>query len=82
MKNAKVLLLTKCSYLLIQMKIGDIVLIPSAGGDQLAIGVIKSDVYIYDNKSSEDIDDILDDEERGYKSCPYLKRRNIQWIKQ
>lgn len=63
------------------MKIGDIVLIPSAGGDQLAIGVIKSDVYIYDNKSSEDIDDILDDEERGYKSCPYLKRRNIQWIK-
>lgn len=62
------------------MEIGDIVLIPSAGGDQLAIGIIDSNAYIY-NSICTDPEDDLDDEERGYKTCPYLKRRNIKWIK-
>lgn len=62
------------------MSIGDIVLIPSAGGEQLAIGVIKSDAYIYKSPCAN-IDEDFDDEERGYKTCPYLKRRNIKWIK-
>lgn len=62
------------------MKIGDIVLIPSAAGEQLAVGVIESDAYIYDTNSLS-VDDELDDDERGFKICPYLKRRNIKWLK-
>lgn len=62
------------------MKEGDIVLIPSASGTNLAIGRITSKAYIAPQIDNEEDDDFLDDDERGYKLCPYLKRRNIEWI--
>ena len=61
------------------MKIGDAVLIPSAGGENLSIGIIESDPYI---KEIEDpnSDDFLDDRDRGYSTCSYLKRRKVKWV--
>ncbi len=61
------------------MNIGDIILIPSAFGDSLSIGVIESNAYIYTPKEESE-DDILDDDDIGYKQCPYVKRRNVKWL--
>ncbi|MDY5254015.1 hypothetical protein [Veillonella caviae] len=65
------------------MQIGDIVLIPSKNGRDIAIGEIASDAYIYmDSSTSFEFDeDIILDEDQGYTSCTYKKRRDIKWLK-
>ena len=56
-----------------EMKIGDIVVIPSSASNHLAFGVINSDSFWYDEPISDD------EIEEGV--CPYRKRRNVSWFK-
>lgn len=53
------------------MKIGDIVMIPSENSKHIAFGEIISDVYI-SKKTQTEIDE---------GDCPYEKRRNVKWLK-
>lgn len=55
----------------VQMKIGDIVMIPSSSSNIISFGEIVSDLYLYE-LTEEDID-----EER----CEYVKRREVRWLK-
>ena len=53
-----------------EMKIGDIVMIPSKNSARIAFGRIMSNPYIYELTSRE-IEEEL---------CQYIKRRNVEWI--
>jgi len=58
------------------MKIGDIVLVPSNKSKHFLIGIIESDPY-------EINDDVLvDQNEVHYSINPFLKRRKIKWLKE
>lgn len=52
-----------------EMKIGDVVIIPSVDSERVQFGVITSDAYVEKNKS------ILADE----GNIPLFKRRNVNW---
>ncbi len=55
------------------MRIGDIVVIPSSASNHLAFGTITSDAHWYDEPISDDeIEDGV---------CPYRKRRKVNWFK-
>jgi len=54
-----------------EMQIGDIVMIPSENSSFIRFGVIVSDPYIREVSATE-IDE---------GSCPYIKTRNVEWIK-
>lgn len=54
-----------------EIKIGDIVMIPSENSKHIAFGEIVSDVYI-SKKSQTEIDE---------GDCPYEKRRDVKWLK-
>lgn len=54
-----------------EIKIGDIVMIPSKDSKHIAFGEVISDVYIV-KKSQTEIDE---------GECPYSKRRNVKWLK-
>lgn len=62
-----------------EMKIGDIVIIPDAGSHSISIGIVESDVYLQETFNPSSLDE-LEEENLGYKQCPYIKRRNIKWI--
>ena len=54
-----------------EIKIGDIVMIPSQNSKHIGFGEVTSDVYI--SKLSQT--------ETDEGECPYEKRRNIRWVK-
>ncbi|GGB56931.1 hypothetical protein GCM10011409_38140 [Lentibacillus populi] len=54
-----------------EIKIGDIVMIPSEDSKHIAFGKVTSDVYITEVSQTE-IDE---------GACPYKKRRSVEWIK-
>lgn len=58
-----------------EMKPGDYVLIPGANCDRIAIGIISSDVYIYELTEQDHFDSLFDD-----TGVSYFKRRNVEWI--
>lgn len=51
------------------LKVDDIVLVPSVGSTFVSIGIISSDTYIEDNISLDD------------NACRFQKRKGIKWIK-
>jgi hypothetical protein len=61
-----------------EMKPDDIVLIPSYNSDRLVIGRVVSDAY-EDDKYIEKFKKINSDS--STIPCPYLKRRDVKWIK-
>jgi len=54
-----------------EIKIGDIVMIPSVNSQYIVFGEVTSDVYF-----EEITDEMLEEE-----TCPYSKRRKVKWIK-
>jgi restriction system protein len=54
-----------------ELKIGDIVMIPSKDSKHIGFGIITSGVYLT-KKSQTEIDE---------GECPYEKRRNVDWVK-
>lgn len=61
---------------IVEMKIGDLVLVPSRNSKNFLIGIITSDVY----QITED--DVTAKIEVNYAINPYLKRRKVQWLKE
>ncbi|RNC98689.1 hypothetical protein [Lysinibacillus halotolerans] len=59
-----------------EMKIGDIVMVPSKKSTSFIIGIIKSNPY---EISKEEIESKV---EVNYAVNPFFKRRNIEWIKE
>ena len=57
----------------LEMKPGDLVIIPSSSSATFAFGIIQSDPYL-ENINEENFED--DDAE----SCPYSKRRTVRWL--
>lgn len=53
------------------IKIGDIVLIPSVNSTRIAFGTVTSEVYSYDTSSIV----------KSPNLCPFKKRMNVSWIK-
>lgn len=58
-----------------EMKIGDLVLVPSKRSVNFLLGIITSDVI----EVTEE--DIILGEKVNYSLAPYLKRREVQWLK-
>ncbi|WP_336863868.1 hypothetical protein [Peribacillus frigoritolerans] len=56
------------------IKVGDTVIIPSAGSNKITIGEVIGEPYI----ESVDEEKLRPD---GKKPCPYQKRRRVKWIK-
>lgn len=56
------------------IKINDIVIVPSHRSNMFLIGLVASDIY--------EIADNTDIFQEGIISCPYLKRRNVRWLKE
>ncbi len=54
-----------------EMKIGDIIMIPSPKSKIISFGVIESDCFIHQ----------LTEEDFENDSCEYIKRREVSWIK-
>lgn len=54
-----------------EMQVGDVIMIPSPKSKIISFGIITSDCYIY-NFTDEDLED---------DSCEFIKRRNVNWIK-
>ncbi|ATV30425.1 hypothetical protein [Prevotella intermedia] len=50
-----------------EIKVGDVIVIPSFESSEYAIGIVESGIYVYD--------DIVRD-----AGCPFLKRRKVRWI--
>lgn len=63
------LVINQLKRFLIEMSIGDIVLIPSENSQYISFGQIVSDTYLI-NKS-----------ELAEDGCPFIKRRSIKWLK-
>src|SRR5690606_507002 len=59
-----------------QMKIGDLVLVPSRRSMSFLLGVIDSEVYQIKE------DEIYSGENVHYVINPFLKRRKVQWVKE
>ncbi len=59
----------------VNMKIGDYIMIPGANCDRIAFGKIKSNAYIYELTEQDKINALFGESEIGY-----LKRRNVEWI--
>lgn len=57
------------------VKIGDYILIPNASCERISIGIVTSDVYLYE-PTDQDLFDILFDG----TEIDFLKRRNVKWI--
>ena len=57
------------------MKIGDYILIPNASCERIAVGLVISDVYLYEPTEQDKLDILFDGVE-----LDFLKRRNVQWI--
>ena len=63
------LIISQLKRFMIEMSIGDIVLIPSENSQYISFGEIISGVEVVDEALLED------------DACPYTKRRNVRWIK-
>jgi len=59
-----------------EMKIGDLILVPSKQSTNFIIGIITSDPY---EKTIEQIESKI---EVRYTVTPYLKRRDVKWLKE
>lgn len=57
------------------VKPGDYILIPNASCERIAIGLVTSDVYLYEPTEQDKWDVLFDGIE-----LDFLKRRNVQWI--
>lgn len=64
-------ILNQINRFVFDMKIGDIVMIPSENSEIISFGEIISDVYRYE-VTDEDIDN---------ERCEFIKRRDIKWLK-
>lgn len=64
-------ILSQLSRFIMEMKINDIVLIPSRSSDYITFGIITSDLFTHEI----DEDDILDG------ACDFIRRRNVTWLK-
>lgn len=64
-------ILNQINRFVFDMKIGDIVMIPSENSEIISFGEIISDVYSYE-VTDEDIDN---------ERCEFIKRRDIKWLK-
>lgn len=60
----------------IQMKPGDIILVPTKNTDSFYIGIITSDMF------DDEIDHISSPEENEYMKSNFLKKRKVKWIKE
>lgn len=58
-----------------EMKVGDIVIVPSKNSSYFLIGIIDSEMY-------DGISKIENTENSGVKLCPFIKRRRVTWIKE
>lgn len=58
-----------------EVKVGDYILIPNASCERIAIGLITSDVYLYQPTEQDKFNELLDGVEINF-----LKRRNVRWI--
>ena len=58
-----------------EIKINDIILIPSSNCDRIAFGKITSDAYLYELTDEDKMDIMFEDAE-----IDFLKRRNVEWI--
>lgn len=63
------LIINQLKRFMIEMSIGDIVLIPSENSQYISFGEITGDVEVIDES-------LIDDD-----ACPYTKRRHVRWIK-
>ncbi|WP_127162289.1 hypothetical protein [Veillonella sp. VA141] len=63
------LIINQLKRFMIEMSIGDIVLIPSENSQYISFGEITSDVEVIDES-------LIDDD-----ACSYTKRRKVRWIK-
>ena len=63
------LIISQLKRFMMEMSIGDIVLIPSENSQYISFGEIISGVEVIDEVLLED------------DACPYTKRRNVRWIK-
>ncbi|MDD1501617.1 hypothetical protein PVA17_02360 [Lysinibacillus sp. CNPSo 3705] len=61
---------------IVEMKIGDLILVPSRNSKDFLIGVITSDVY----QITEE--EVTSKVEVNFAINPFLKRRNVKWIKE
>lgn len=52
------------------IKVGDMVLIPSEGSEQYMLGKVTSDLYFETDDNNADL-----------SKCPFIKRRKVTWIK-
>ena len=68
------LIISQLNRFMREMKIGDIVLIPSVDSDEITFGKITSDYYI------DKVSPLEGFFEYNHK-CPFFKRRNVKWIK-
>lgn len=64
-------ILNQIKRFLYDIKIGDIVLIPSHSSLYVSFGIVESDLYI----EEINIDDVLDGK------CPFQKRKKVKWVK-
>lgn len=60
------------------IKIGDVVLIPSKNSENISIGIVKSDTYEDNNYVEKYLSKNPDTE---LNLCSYTKRRKVNWIK-
>lgn len=67
------LIINQLKRFMLEMKIGDIVLIPSSDSDKITFGKITSKYYIDKTSPLEGFPE--------EKKCPFFKRINVKWIK-
>ncbi|UQF11984.1 hypothetical protein [Vagococcus lutrae] len=60
-----------------EMKLNDIVLVPSKTSKRFLIGVITSEAYDYDLEKNH-----MKENYFNRRVCPFKKRRNVTWIKE
>ena len=58
-----------------EIKIGDYILIPNESCERISIGLVSSDVYLYQPTEQDKLDELFDGIE-----IDFLKRRNVKWI--
>lgn len=63
------LIINQLKRFLVEMSVGDIVLIPSENSQYISFGQIVSDTYL------------IDESELAEEGCPFIKRRSIKWLK-
>lgn len=63
------LIINQLKRFLVEMSVGDIVLIPSENSQYISFGQIVSDTYL------------IDESELAEEGCPFIKRRAIKWLK-